>query len=103
MKIYEFTDRYNDIIHYILCKDFQDAKDCYSNNVQKYESGNVLVEEIPEDDWKYMYILDDNEMEPDEDVEYCKDDYCDGYKIIENFHDYSLNQTVTHIIVSSGY
>ena len=103
MKIFEFKYSGGET-DWVFAPTMKEAKEFYLKFTSCGDLGGCKIKIIPKKEWDNHYILDINEMEPDEDeVEYNEDDYSCGYKIIESFAEYAARNTVTDMICTSEY
>ena len=78
MLIFEFKWK-TGATDWVFAPDLEEAKDFYISHTECGDLEGCTVTEVPEEKWGEMYIIDPNEITPDE--EFNEDDYICGYKI----------------------
>lgn len=89
---------------WVFAPTMKEAKEFYLGFTQCGDLESTKVETVPKKEWKYNYLLDINESEPDPDeVEYDEDDYMGGYKIKETFAEYAERNSTIDMIATTEY
>ena len=100
MKIYEFD--WGGDTDWIFAPTLKEAKKFYLQLTGIDDFDDCEISDVQKKKWGSEFIVDLDEYEPDDDEEYDKDEYCDGYKIIESFAEYAERNTGTDIIASTA-
>lgn len=103
MRIYEFShDEHTQ--DWVLAPSKKEAKKFYLGFTDCGDLTGIIVKKIPKKKWSEMYILNPDNVEPDEDDEnYNEENYCGGYEIIESFAEYALRNTKTDMIATTEF
>ncbi|MEM1003439.1 MAG: hypothetical protein AAGH46_12400 [Bacteroidota bacterium] len=107
MKIFEFYwKNISDVKEWMFAHDKEDAKQAYLRITGCGDLQGCHITEVPKEKWSEMYLLDIDDMEPEEgeeDDDYNWQDYENGYKIIESFADYAERNTITDLIATTEF
>ena len=103
MEIFAFN-WLNGLIDWVLAEDVNEAEKFYLNytGLKTLIGCECEVKMLSEEECKNNYLLDLNEQEP-EDIEYNKDEYCRGYKIIMSFSEYKKQYNKTSFICTNNW
>ena len=89
---------------WVFAPNIKEAKDFYLKFTGCGDLTLTEVKRLPKGKWDETYLLDPNEMEPnEEDEDYNEDEYSCGLKIIETFAEYAERNTVTDMIATTEY
>ena len=103
MNIYEFKFS-NGGKDWVFAPDLKTAKEFLSSHTGCDDLvDGCKVTCIPESKWDTFLVLDPDEIEPDYEENYNKDEYFSGLKIIETFAQYAARETKTDIIATTDY
>ena len=102
MKIYRFEYSGGET-DWVFAPNVKEAKEFYLNFTGCSDLTNTTIKLVPKSKWNEAYLLDPNEIEPDEDEDYNEEDYSCGLKIIETFAEYAARNSVIDIIATTEY